>query len=397
MVREPGYCLHKPTGQAYVNLGGKVFYLGTYGTPESRQRYATLKGEWLVNRNAVKFAANESGPTMAQIALSFLDHAEAYYGQGTELENIKLALRPISELYAKLPAARFGPLEYRAIRQWWLDRDGRKRKGEDEAKKLTRQYVNAQMKRLTRMVKWAVGQGSIPPSVHQAIKCVDPLKRGRSTAPEAEPIMPVDQAVVDATCRHLPPVVADMVKLQLLLGCRPGEVCALKPKDVDRTKEIWEIRLADHKTAWRGKERLIFCGPKAQRILAKYLLRGADEFCFSPAEATEQRLRVKNESRKTPPSCGNVRGSNVKVRPRKSPGTSYTSGTYARAIRYGCIAAKVIPWAPNRLRHSRATEVRARFGLEAASAVLGHSEITVTQVYAERDREQAVRVAKEIG
>jgi integrase len=374
-----------------------MFYLGEYNSDESREKYARLKAEWLVSNNAAKFVADPAGPSMASIALAYLDHAESYYGPGTELENLKLALRPISELYATLPASSFGVVEFRAVRQWWLDRDGRKRKDEEKGKKLTRQYVNAQMKRLMRVIKWAVGQGSIPPSVHQAIKCVDPLKRGRSTAPEAEPIMPVDQAIVDATCRHLPPVVADMVKLQLLLGCRPGEVCALKPKDVDRTKDIWEIRLADHKTAWRGKERLIFCGPKAQRILAKYLLRGADEFCFSPAEATEQRLTVKNESRTTPPSCGNVRGSNVKARPRKSPGTSYTSGTYARAIRYGCIKAKVEPWAPNRLRHSRATEIRAKYGIEAASSVLGHAGLEVTQVYAEADRNRAVRVAKEIG
>lgn len=31
-------------------------------------------------------------------------------------------------------------------------------------------------------------------------------------------------------------------------------------------------------------------------------------------------------------------------------------------------------WAPNRLRHSRATEIRERYGLEAAQAVLGHSQ-----------------------
>jgi hypothetical protein len=30
MAGEPGYCLHKPTGQAYINLGGKVHYLGTH-------------------------------------------------------------------------------------------------------------------------------------------------------------------------------------------------------------------------------------------------------------------------------------------------------------------------------------------------------------------------------
>jgi site-specific recombinase XerC len=49
------------------------------------------------------------------------------------------------------------------------------------------------------------------------------------------------------------------------------------------------------------------------------------------------------------------------------------------------------------LRHSTATEIRRRFGLEAAQVVLGHSGANVTEVYAERDFELAMSVAKEIG
>lgn len=45
MAREPDYCLHKPPGKAYVNLGGKVFYLGVHGTAESKERYRALKAE----------------------------------------------------------------------------------------------------------------------------------------------------------------------------------------------------------------------------------------------------------------------------------------------------------------------------------------------------------------
>ena len=395
MSREPGYCLHRPTGQAYVRLNGRMFYLGLYDSDESRAKYAALKAEWLVNRKAAKFTSDGAGPTMAGIGLAFLDYAESYYPPGTELENLKTALKPVSELYAKLPAESFGPLQYRAVREWWLRRkDSRFR---DSDRKLSRYYVNSQMRRLTRIVKWAVGQGIIPPAVHQAILCVEPLKRGRTTAPEAEPVKPVDASTVDATCQHLPPIVADMVKLQLLLGCRPGELCSLRPRDVHRVKDVWEIRLAEHKTAWRGKDRIIFAGPKAQRILSKYLLRGADEHCFSPAEATEQRLSARNEARTTPPSYGNVRGSNRKRKPKRAPGTCYTTGAYARAIRYAAKRANAEPWAPNQLRHSRATEIRALYGLEAASSVLGHAGLEVTQVYAEQDRKRAVTVAAEIG
>jgi integrase len=52
---------------------------------------------------------------------------------------------------------------------------------------------------------------------------------------------------------------------------------------------------------------------------------------------------------------------------------------------------------PNQLRHTSASEVRRRFGLEAAQVLLGHARADVTQVYAERDEGLALRVAAEIG
>lgn len=54
-------------------------------------------------------------------------------------------------------------------------------------------------------------------------------------------------------------------------------------------------------------------------------------------------------------------------------------------------------WHPNQLRHTRATEVRAAFGLESAGAVLGHANLDVTQVYAERNERAAVQVALATG
>jgi len=54
-------------------------------------------------------------------------------------------------------------------------------------------------------------------------------------------------------------------------------------------------------------------------------------------------------------------------------------------------------WSPNQLRHTAATEIRQRFGLEAAQAALGHRAADVTQIYAERDFGLAASVAKQIG
>ncbi len=53
-------------------------------------------------------------------------------------------------------------------------------------------------------------------------------------------------------------------------------------------------------------------------------------------------------------------------------------------------------WMPLQLRHTAATVVRSRFGLEAAQVVLGHARADVTQVYAERDLTKAHAVMAEI-
>jgi integrase len=54
-------------------------------------------------------------------------------------------------------------------------------------------------------------------------------------------------------------------------------------------------------------------------------------------------------------------------------------------------------WHPHQLRHRRATEVRAQFGLDAAQVVLGHAAADVTQVYAEVNLEKAAEVARLTG
>jgi integrase len=313
MAREPGYCLHKPTGQAYVNLGGKVIYLGEHGTDESRERYNRVKAEWLVNRHSEKFQPKHSnGPTMASLGDAYLDHAEVYYAGSTEYANLKLALLPVSELFATLPAGEFGILQYRACRDWWL-RDPKR----------SRQYVNKQMKRLLRILKWSVGEGLIPPSIHQACQCVAPLKAGRTEAKESEPVKPVPEADVTATISKCTTVVADMIRFQQLVGCRPGELVTITPAMVDRSSEVWTITLAKHKTAYRGKQRTIYVGPKAQKILTKYLLRSEDAACFSPVESEKERRQTKHDARVTPLSCGNRPGTNRIA--RKAPGDDILS------------------------------------------------------------------------
>ena len=338
---------------------------------------------------STSFGIESAGLTMAQVMVDYLRFAKSYYGTGrtSELHRIKHALRPVKKLYAAHLAAEFGPVEFKAVREQLIEQG------------LTRPGVNAQIKRIARMFKWSAGESKLPASVYQTLRLIPGLKRGRTVASEPDPIKPVSREDVEATVKHLLPIVADMVRIQLECGCRPGEICKLTPAMVDRSGDVWLAKLGEHKTAHHGRARIIYFGPKSQEILRPYLLRGPDDCLFRPCDAVKQRRERDHASRQTPPSCGNKPGSRAKTKGKRKrlPGIQYDTQSYARAIKRAAEKAGVPHWSPNQLRHTKATEVRSQFGLDAAASILGHAQVQVTQVYAEQDQARAIEVARKIG
>jgi integrase len=256
-----------------------------------------------------------------------------------------------------------------------------------------------------------VSRELVPASVHQALTTVTGLQRGRTSARESDAVRPAEDCDVDAALPFLAPAVADMVRLQRLTGCRPGEIRILRPVDIDRSVDPWIYRPESHKTEHHGHGRTIFFGPMAKEILLPYLLRNAESYCFSPADSERHRKAEMRDARKTKVQPSQVDRS--KSNPRRFAGECYSKDSYARAIARACDAADrqahkdnpvvaaddrlVQSWTPNQLRHAAATKIRREFGLEAAQVILGHSRADVTQVYAERDMERAANVMKEIG
>jgi hypothetical protein len=49
------------------------------------------------------------------------------------------------------------------------------------------------------------------------------------------------------------------------------------------------------------------------------------------------------------------------------------------------------------LRHTAATRIRRRYGIEVARIILGHSTAFTTEIYAQADRRQAMTVVGEMG
>jgi integrase len=428
----PAYRLHKARGLAVVTIDGRDHYLGPYGSAESREQYDRLIAEWLANGRRLPRCGDKNddpGPTVNEVMLGFMRHAERHYRrtdgtQTTEVKEYARAFGPLRRLYGRSPARDFGPMALKAVRQEMI------------AAGLSRGVINQRIGRVRRLFKWGVENELVPPPVYQALLAVPGLQRGRTEARETEPVTPVSLDAVEATLPHANRHVRAMVPLQLLTGARPGEVCVMRACDIDMSGPVWLYRpgsdrgpAGQHKTAHHGHQRVIPVGPRAQEVIRPFLKLDTRAFLFSPSEAMAELRAERRGTRKTPvqPSQKCRR----KRTPKRAPGERYTSHAYAHAIEKACARAFPPPeplakgedetaavwaarltdeqraelgrwrrehsWHPNQLRHARATDVRRRYGLEAAQVVLGHANADVTQVYAERNLTLAERVAAEIG
>lgn len=366
------------TGQARVKLGGKEFYLGKHGTPESRVRFYRLLAEYTAS-GVVAAGEAAAGPAASvdELLAAFWEWANVRYvknGRPTsEIALYKLALSPVSDLYGELAASDFGPKALIACRAVLV------------AAKYSRKKINQHVGRIRRVWKWGVSREIVSASTWQALTAVDGLRKGEATEhPPVECVPAADVAAVEG--RVLPPVWA-MVQLQLATGMRPGEVAMMRTRDVTASGECWIYQPSSHKTEHHERTRVILLGPRAQEILRAWLRPAApDAYLFSPREAvTFAKRRISQKAKQ----AVTVFGKPLRAR--------YSVRAYSKAIDRACVAAGVLRWSPNQLRHNAATLIRKLYGVEVARVILGHATTCTTELYAERDMEKAVSVMLTIG
>jgi integrase len=402
--RVPGYRRHS-SGQARVTLNGQDILLGPYGSPESKELYRRTIAEWLERKGRFAPKAEALPLSVNELLLAYYKHAAEYYGFTDEPSRgdaycLRDALRVVKELYGSTPAKDFGPMALKACRRDMI------------GKKWSRTYTNAQVDRVRRAFRWGVEEELVPGAVYEALRAVKGLRRGKSGVRETEKVKPVDLAFVEAALPFMPFTVAAMVRLQLIAGCRPAEVCMIRPQDIDQSNSAcWIFRPHAHKTEHHEHDRLILIGPRAQEVLQPFLDRNPLAYCFSPAEAEADRNAKKREGRKSP-MTPSQRARKPKPNRSRAPSDSYDTHSYRRAIARACrkadkeahrknptipVETVLVPeWSPNQLRHNRATELRP-YGLDIVKTVLGHSKIETTQIYAEKDLAAAVELVSKIG
>ncbi len=397
----PSYRLHKPTGQAVVTLCGRDIYLGQHGVPASRERYDRLIAKWLANNRKLRdLHRSNRQSTVTELIAAFWRYAQAYYrkpdGTATsELSNYKQALRPLRRLYGSTPAAQFGPLDLQSVRQEMI-RLGWSRKN-----------INKQISRVRTVFRWGLEQEIIDTPVHERLRAVRGLARGRTEARDTDPIRPVPESLIEAIRPYVSRQVWALIQLQLLTGARAGELVGMRPVDLDTAGQVWVYAPASHKTAHHGHARTIYIGPKAQSVIKPFLPgRAVTTPLLSPRDAVAEKA-IEAPSHRRPKQQPNRRAT------ARTVGDHYTVASYRRAIQRACDKAFPPPdgmegeemrqwrkehrWHPHQLRHNAATHIRREEGIEVARIILGHRSLGMTEVYAEQDTRKALEVIQRIG
>lgn len=366
----PKYRRHS-TGQGFAVDGGVYHYFGKHGTAESRRRYREFLRRW-EDAHAGRGYRPAAGCTVLELVAGFMAEARRKYrrADGTATSQVALAdvyLRPLVDGYGGRDAGGFEAADLEALRDAWV------------AGGLARSTINVNVGRVRRVFRWGLRKKLVPAAVLADLESVPdlaPNEGGRET----EPVGTVDARLVADTLPYLSATVRAMVELQELLGCRPGELCAMTAGEVSREgvarvgsrtvqapAGLWTFQPRQHKGRRRGKEQIYLVGPKAQAVLGPRLEGLAPgDYVFVP---TRPRGRL---------PC-------------------YSTASYAGCIRSACEAAGVDTWGPNRLRHNAVTRYDAAEGIQRASEVVGHDRLDTTAIYAERRLREAGEAVRRHG
>ena len=188
------YRLHRPTGQAFVELQGYRLYLGRYDLPATRQKYHQVIAEYLAAGRQLPVAPDVM--TVVELLARFWTWAEGYYAQpdGTptgEISALRQAMKPMKELYGHARAVDFGPLALRAVRDKMVGYGW------------CRSNVNKMVNCVRLIFRWATEHQLIPPGILEGLRAVASLKCGRSEARESEPVKPVSEDRIQAIAPHV--------------------------------------------------------------------------------------------------------------------------------------------------------------------------------------------------
>jgi integrase len=358
---QPAYQFHI-SGQARVILGGKDFYLGKHGTPESYARYYSLLAEYNANgREAPEEPEAPEGETHQADSVILVKHITADFRarvlplhQSNPANHSKYAnlCDLLDARHGDEPVSEFGPRKLESMRDVMVTTGIGK-----NPKPNSRSYANDQARKVIKIIEHGVSRELVSPDRIVALRSLPPLRRGQ--APDNPKRTGVSLDAVRATLPHLTSTAAAMIRLQLATAMRPSEMFRMTPAMIDRSGAVWFYRPPHHKTEHHGKAKSVPILGDALEALTPYLFGDADDLCF----ITEKR-------------------------------TPWNKDSFRIAVTRAAKDAKVTHWTPYQIRHTSLQAVRDAQGPEASQALAGHSRLSTTEIYAKVNEAKAIEAAR---
>lgn len=355
------------SGRVRVRFQGRAYYLpGKLGSPESLAEYARLIAE---------FAAGVPKPTISHHRITVEELAAAYLLADTrgaehpQVERVARACAPAIRLFGPTVAAEFSATRLEQVQlamvsgSWMTD--------EERATSLrwSKSYIDQQIGRIRKVFRWGELRELIPAGRFEHLRTLPAIRADPRVVKINPPREVCDwEKQVVPVLPFLSPAFAAVVQIQFYGGMRPSEALNIRRGEIDRRKlpDVWLYCPPHHKGTHRSVMLIKGLGPKAQAVLAPWLLLCADD------DAPLFRRHATN-------------------RP-------YTAEGYSAAVQRACRRAGVKPWCPYQLRHLARLTVTQEFGLEAARAVLGHSSVSMTAQYSRQiDIATIAEVMRKIG
>ena len=209
--------------------------------------------------------------TVSAAVARYVRAAAEYYATTRGSRMVEAPLRRLSDAYGSRPLAALTCPDLLDVRDRMV------------AEGYSRNTVNHTISAWRCWARWCQDERLCSVATMQELVAIQPLKPGRSRAPDTVPTLPVPHWAVKRAMLGAPPSLRAMVAVQELTGMRTGELVSMRPCDVERHGAVWIYRPASHKNAWRGKPRVIVLGPRAQNALAPYLGGAPDAPVWSPA------------------------------------------------------------------------------------------------------------------
>ena len=401
MRKPPKLCRHK--NSAFIYVRKKQVYLGKWGSDEAQAAYDRYLIEWAKNGGVARLSQPSDRVLLVELVNAFLaDYKARPVKSVPDLYSYDQVSVRLAKLFPDYLAEDF------RVRDLELFRDSFKKAGFQcggKKKEYSRTYLNKITNRVKAIFRWGVSKDLIPAETAQRLNYLVPLRQGHTDAPETRQRHFIENKDFRSVHAVLASYYADIVDLLRLTAMRPSELCNMRVGDIDCSGSVWEYQPEHHKTEHHGNRRLIPLGKRAQKILKKHLkAREPGEYVFTPKRAMESKWKERRRNRKSKLTPSQAKRDKTRTATEKTKRfndkiTPYSISKIVKAACQRAIEAGTLsqPWTPYELRHTAITEVREKFGAEAAQHFAGHSNLDTQKYYDHSAVVTAKGIAQKIG